>query len=84
VAPPTGLPRLDEFTLYPADCDYIEKITKQIKAKFADIFCGHIRVSLVSAACSNKRCFFGGRGLGRRTIPMRRPALPGVELTHRQ
>jgi hypothetical protein len=38
VAPPTGLPRLDELTLYPADCDYIEKTTKQIKAKFADIF----------------------------------------------
>ena len=63
MAPPTGLPRLDELTLYPADRDYIEKIAKQIKAKFADIFCGHILVSLVSAACSNERCFFGGRGL---------------------
>jgi iron(III) transport system substrate-binding protein len=38
VAPPPGLPRLDELTLYPADYDYIEKNTKQIKAKFADIF----------------------------------------------
>jgi iron(III) transport system substrate-binding protein len=38
VAPPTGLPPLDELTLYPADYDYIEKNTKQIKAKFADIF----------------------------------------------
>src|ERR1700688_4057803 len=38
VAPPPGLPRLDELTLYPADHDYIEKNTKQIKAKFADIF----------------------------------------------
>ncbi len=38
VAPPSGLPRLDELTLYPADYDYIEKNTKQIKAKFADIF----------------------------------------------
>jgi iron(III) transport system substrate-binding protein len=38
VAPPPGLPRLDELTLYPADYDYIEKNTKQIKARFADIF----------------------------------------------
>jgi iron(III) transport system substrate-binding protein len=38
IAPPPGLPRLDELTLYPADYDYIEKSTKQIKAKFADIF----------------------------------------------
>ena len=38
VAPPPGLPGLDELTLYPADYDYIEKNTKQIKAKFADIF----------------------------------------------
>jgi iron(III) transport system substrate-binding protein len=38
VAPPSGLPRLDELTLYPADYDYIEKSTKQIKARFADIF----------------------------------------------
>jgi iron(III) transport system substrate-binding protein len=38
IAPPTGLPRLDELMLYPADYDYIEKSTKQIKAKFADIF----------------------------------------------
>jgi iron(III) transport system substrate-binding protein len=38
VAPPTGLPRLDELTLYPADYDYIEKSTKQIKTKFAEIF----------------------------------------------
>jgi iron(III) transport system substrate-binding protein len=38
VAPPTGLPRLDELTLYPADYDFIQKNTKQIKARFADIF----------------------------------------------
>jgi iron(III) transport system substrate-binding protein len=38
VAPPSGLPRLDELTLYPADYDYIEKSTKQIKTKFAEIF----------------------------------------------
>jgi iron(III) transport system substrate-binding protein len=38
VAPPPGLPGLDQLTLYPADYDYIEKNTKQIKAKFADIF----------------------------------------------
>ena len=38
IAPPSGLPRLDELTLYPADYDYIEKSTKQIKARFADIF----------------------------------------------
>jgi iron(III) transport system substrate-binding protein len=38
VPPPPGLPRLDELALYPADYDYIEKNTKQIKAKFADIF----------------------------------------------
>ena len=38
VAPPSGLPRLDELTLYAADYDYIEKNTRQIKARFADIF----------------------------------------------
>ncbi|HEY2231740.1 MAG TPA: extracellular solute-binding protein [Xanthobacteraceae bacterium] len=38
IASPSGLPRLDELSLYPADYDYIEKNTKQIKAKFADIF----------------------------------------------
>jgi iron(III) transport system substrate-binding protein len=38
VAPPPGLQGLDQLTLYPADYDYIEKNTKQIKAKFADIF----------------------------------------------
>jgi iron(III) transport system substrate-binding protein len=38
VPPPPGLPRLDELTLYPADYDYLEKNTKQIKARFADIF----------------------------------------------
>jgi iron(III) transport system substrate-binding protein len=38
IPPPPGLPRLDELALYPADYDFIEKNTKQIKAKFADIF----------------------------------------------
>jgi iron(III) transport system substrate-binding protein len=38
VAPPTGMPRLDELTLYPADYDFIEKNTRQIKTKFAEIF----------------------------------------------
>ena len=38
VPPPSGLPRLDEISLYPIDYDYIEANTRQIKAKFAEIF----------------------------------------------
>lgn len=38
VPPPSGLPRLDELTLYGADYDYIQKNTRQIKARFAELF----------------------------------------------
>jgi len=38
VHPPSGLPPLDQISLYPIDYDYIEANTRQIKAKFADIF----------------------------------------------
>lgn len=38
VPPPPGVPGLDQVTLYPIDYDYIEKNTKQIKARFAEIF----------------------------------------------
>jgi len=38
VQPPPGLPRLDAVSLYPIDYDLIESNTRQIKAKFADIF----------------------------------------------
>jgi iron(III) transport system substrate-binding protein len=38
VQPPPGLPRLDEVTLYPIDYDWIETNTRQLKAKFAEIF----------------------------------------------
>src|SRR5215468_5183337 len=38
VPPPEGLPRLDEIAIYPVDYDYIEANTRQLKAKFAEIF----------------------------------------------
>jgi iron(III) transport system substrate-binding protein len=38
VAPPSGLPPLDQLSLYPIDYDWIEANTRQIKAKFAEIF----------------------------------------------
>jgi len=38
VAPPEGLPRLDQIEPFPVDYDYIEVNTRQLKAKFADIF----------------------------------------------
>jgi len=38
VAPPEGLPRLDQIEPFPVDYDYIEANTRQLKAKFADIF----------------------------------------------
>jgi iron(III) transport system substrate-binding protein len=38
VPPPPGLPPLDQITLYPIDHDAIEANTRQLKAKFADIF----------------------------------------------
>jgi iron(III) transport system substrate-binding protein len=38
VQPPPGLPPLDAVTLYPIDYDWIEANTRQIKAKFAEIF----------------------------------------------
>jgi len=38
VPPPEGLPRLDQIAIYPIDYDYIEANTRQLKAKFAEIF----------------------------------------------
>jgi iron(III) transport system substrate-binding protein len=38
VRPPPGLPTLDQVSLYPIDYDWIEANTRQIKAKFAEIF----------------------------------------------
>ena len=38
VAPPEGLPRLDQIEPFPVDYDYIENNTRQLKAKFAEIF----------------------------------------------
>ena len=38
VPPPEGLPRLDEIAIYTVDYDYIEANTRQLKAKFAEIF----------------------------------------------
>ena len=38
VAPPEGLPRLDQIEPFPVDYDYVEKNTRQLKAKFAEIF----------------------------------------------
>ena len=38
VAPPSGLPPLDHLSLYSIDYDWIEANTRQIKAKFAEIF----------------------------------------------
>jgi iron(III) transport system substrate-binding protein len=38
VAPPPGLPPLSALELDPIDYDYIEANTRQIKAKFAEIF----------------------------------------------
>jgi iron(III) transport system substrate-binding protein len=38
VDPPEGLPRLTEIEPFPVDYDYIEKNTRQLKAKFAEIF----------------------------------------------
>jgi iron(III) transport system substrate-binding protein len=38
VRPPPGLPTLDQISLYSIDYDYIEANTRQIKARFADIF----------------------------------------------
>ena len=38
VRPPPGLPTLDQVSLYPIDHDWIEANTRQIKAKFAEIF----------------------------------------------
>ena len=38
VRPPPGLPTLDQVQLYPIDYDYIEANTRQLKAKFAEIF----------------------------------------------
>lgn len=38
VPPPVGLPRLGEIAVYPIDYDYIEANTRQLKAKFAEIF----------------------------------------------
>jgi iron(III) transport system substrate-binding protein len=38
VPPPPGLPALDALALEPIDYDYIESNTRQLKAKFAEIF----------------------------------------------
>jgi iron(III) transport system substrate-binding protein len=38
VQPPPGLPPLDQVKLSPIDYDYIEANTRQLKAKFAEIF----------------------------------------------
>jgi iron(III) transport system substrate-binding protein len=38
VRPPPGLPPLDQVKLYPIDYDAIEANTRQLKAKFAEIF----------------------------------------------
>src|SRR5262245_20612297 len=38
VASPEGLPRLDQIEPFPVDYDYVEKNTRQLKAKFAGIF----------------------------------------------
>jgi len=38
VDPPEGLPRLSDIEPFPVDYDYIEKNTRQLKAKFAEIF----------------------------------------------
>jgi iron(III) transport system substrate-binding protein len=38
VPPPAGLPRLDEIAIFPIDYDYIEANTRQLKAKFAEVF----------------------------------------------
>jgi ABC-type Fe3+ transport system substrate-binding protein len=38
VPPPEGLPLLAEIAIYPIDYDYIEANTRQLKAKFAEIF----------------------------------------------
>jgi iron(III) transport system substrate-binding protein len=38
VPPPSGLPGLDKLALDPIDHDFIEANTRQLKAKFAEIF----------------------------------------------
>jgi iron(III) transport system substrate-binding protein len=38
VAPPPGLPPLNQIMIYPIDHDAIEANTRQLKAKFAEIF----------------------------------------------
>jgi iron(III) transport system substrate-binding protein len=38
VPPPEGMPRLDQIKVQPIDYDYIEANTRQLKAKFAEIF----------------------------------------------
>jgi iron(III) transport system substrate-binding protein len=38
VPPPPGLPPLDQIVIYPIDHDAIEANTRQLKAKFAEIF----------------------------------------------
>jgi iron(III) transport system substrate-binding protein len=38
IDPPTGLPRLDTLSFYRIDYDWVETNTRQVKAKFAEIF----------------------------------------------
>jgi hypothetical protein len=38
VPPPEGMPKLDQIPLFDIDYDYIEKNTRQLKQKFAEIF----------------------------------------------
>jgi iron(III) transport system substrate-binding protein len=38
VDPPEGLPRLDQIEPFPIDYDYVEKNSRQLKNKFAEIF----------------------------------------------
>jgi iron(III) transport system substrate-binding protein len=38
IEPPTGLPRLDTMSFYRIDYDWIESNSRQIKARFAEIF----------------------------------------------
>jgi iron(III) transport system substrate-binding protein len=38
VPPPEGMPRLNQIKVQPIDYDYIEANTRQLKAKFAEIF----------------------------------------------
>ena len=38
IEPPAGLPRLDSITFYAIDYDWVENNTRQLKAKFAEIF----------------------------------------------